>query len=443
MSRHLFETYRLILLLLSLGSTLQIVSQPQVNYDESKVRPYTLEDPLCFVNGKKVHTVTDWEKRRQEILGIFQREMYGQIPPASPIWLDTQEEGITLGGFAWRKQVRMFFRADRTGPYIDWLILIPCHIQEPAPVIMTLNYYGNHTILADKEIIITKNWMDNDATFKIVNNHATEEGRGVYLNPNMRSTFPVSMILARGYAFVTACYADISPDPERRKDNPDIQEKLAYTGVFSLWGERDSERTDNTTALGAWGWALMRGMDMIECDSMLNEKKVVVTGSSRLGKAALIAGAFDTRFPVVVLNQTGGGGAPLAKRNFGENVATEISMFTHWYCKAYSKYAGHEENMPFDQHLLLSCIAPRALLVEGFDEKWFDTKGEFLALQAASPVWEKLGKKGLPCVDWPNDYDTSAIGVNLGYVRRNLRHGLAVIDWEWMLSFADQHINKK
>ena len=167
-----------------------------------------------------------------------------------------------------------------------------------------------------------------------------------------------------------------------------------------------------------------------------------MTGSSRLGKAALIAGAFDTRFPVVVLNQTGGGGAPLAKRNFGENVATEISMFTHWYCKAYSKYAGHEENMPFDQHLLLSCIAPRALLVEGFDEKWFDTKGEFLALQAASPVWEKLGKKGLPCVDWPNDYDTSAIGVNLGYVRRNLRHGLAVIDWEWMLSFADQHINK-
>ena len=26
----------------------------EVNYDESKVGPYTLEDPLRFVNGKKV-----------------------------------------------------------------------------------------------------------------------------------------------------------------------------------------------------------------------------------------------------------------------------------------------------------------------------------------------------------------------------------------------------
>ena len=30
----------------------------QVNYDESKVKPYTLEDPLRFVNGKKVKITT-------------------------------------------------------------------------------------------------------------------------------------------------------------------------------------------------------------------------------------------------------------------------------------------------------------------------------------------------------------------------------------------------
>jgi hypothetical protein len=93
--------------------------------------------------------------------------------------------------------------------------------------------------------------------------------------------------------------------------------------------------------------------------------------------------------------------------------------------------------MPFDQHLLLACVAPRALLIEGFDKPWFDTKGEFLALQAASPVWTFLGEKGLPAVEWPADYNTSAIGPRVGYVRRDQGHGIAAIDWHWMLDFAD------
>jgi hypothetical protein len=182
----------------------------------------------------------------------------------------------------------------------------------------------------------------------------------------------------------------------------------------------------------------MRGMDMIEQDKRLDARKVILTGCSRLGKAALIAGAFDERFPVVVPVQTGGGGVPLAKRYYGENVKTMTTMFTHWYCKAWNKYADNEQAMPFDQHLLLSCIAPRALLVEGFNEPWFDTKGEFLALKVASPVWKKLGKTGLPDVSWPDNYDTKAIGKYLGYVRRTEQHGFSVYDWMWMTDFADK-----
>ena len=224
-------------------------------------------------------------------------------------------------------------------------------------------------------------------------------------------------------------------------DGEFLQKDFAYTGIFSLWGKRDPSRTDNTTALTAWAWALRRGMDMIEKDSMLDQGHVLLTGSSRLGKAALIAGAFDERFPVVVPNQTGGGGVPLAKRNFGETITTEMKSFTHWYCKAYGRYAGHEDIMPFDQHMLLTCVAPRALLVEGFDQPWFDTKGEFLSVQAASPVWKFLGKPGLPEVSWPDDYDTKAIGPVLGYVRRDQEHGIAMIDWLWMLDFADRQFS--
>ena len=89
----------------------------EVNYDESKIGEYTLPDPLTFVNGKKVKTVQDWKQRRQEILDIFQREMYGQMPPKpETLVLETIEEGETLAGFAKRKQVRMWFKADTTGP---------------------------------------------------------------------------------------------------------------------------------------------------------------------------------------------------------------------------------------------------------------------------------------------------------------------------------------
>jgi len=399
----------------------------EVNYDESKVGPYTLEDPLQFVNGKKVRNLGDWQKRRQEILGIFQSEMFGQMPPKSDIYLETIDEGVTLAGFGLRRQKRMWFRSDKTGPFIDWLIVTPRHAQGPVPTIILLNYRGNHTVLSDQEIIETQSLETP------TNLYRSGAKRGLYVDPNQDNVFPTSMMLARGYALVTACYCDISPDPTQ----PEAQEKYAYTRCFELWPPRNPDRDDNTTSLNAWAWGLMRGMDMIEQDSTLDASRVLLTGFSRLGKAALIAGAFDERFPVVVPVQTGGGGVPLAKRNFGENITTEVRAFTHWYCKAYRKYAGHEDTMPFDQHLLLACVAPRALLVEGFDQPWYDAKGEYLSVKAASPVWEKFCKGGMPKVDFPDDYDKSAIGHKLGYVRRSENHGISSYDWNWMMDFAD------
>lgn len=404
----------------------------EVNYDESKIPPYTLEDPLKFVDGRKVRNAKDWELRREEILGIFQREMYGQMPPKSPITTEILEEGITLAGFGIRRQVRMWFRSDKTGPKVDWLIITPRYAKEAAPTIIFLNYNGNQTLLEDKEILLTDGWIRDEEGMS-VNHKAIESTRGYYAGQSSDSVYPIGMLIAQGYAVVTACYGEISPDPT----GEEAQDKLAYTNIFDLWAPRDNSRDDNTTALGAWAWTLMRGMDMIEQDPRLDSKRVLLTGYSRLGKAALIAGAFDVRFPVVVPVQTGGGGCPLAKRFYGENVAIMTKAFTHWYCKAWKKYAGKEQTMPFDQHLFLSCIAPRALLVEGFDEGWFDTKGEFLALRAASPVWEKLCKKGLPKVDWPDDYDTKAIGKYLGYVRRSEKHGISAYDWKWMIDFAE------
>ena len=93
--------------------------------------------------------------------------------------------------------------------------------------------------------------------------------------------------------------------------------------------------------------------------------------------------------------------------------------------------------------MLLACVAPRHLLIEGFDQEWFDTRGEYLACQAASPVWEFLGKPGLPKKPFPQDFDTSCIGSHLGYVRRSGNHGFSPYDWRWMLDFADRAFSWK
>lgn len=361
------------------------------NSDEDKVKPYTLPDPLVFADGTPVATPEQWQARRREILDIFQREMYGEMPPASPIHVERHGEDRVLMSFC------------EGGPAIDWLIIYP-DTPGPVPAIIMLNFIGNDNVLAGKT------------------------------GPDPATVFPIDEILARGYALVTACYTDISPDPDSVTDKAQ-QLSQARTGIYELW-----DNNITTGSLIAWAWVLCRGMDMLEKDDRIDASRVVLTGCSRLGKTALVAGAFDERFAVVALNQTGGGGVPLHKRNFGEYIGSEVDHFGYWWSQAFAKYAGKEDEMPFDQHMLVACIAPRPLLVEGFNKPWFDTRGEFLSLKAASPVWEFLGAKGLPDVEWPDNEDTSAIGQTLGYARRDGGHGIAAIDWKWLLDFADKNL---
>ena len=415
-----------------------VVREP--NYDKTKIAPYVLEDPLKFLDGRKV-TAANWAERRREILGIFAKEMFGQPPPApETVVTELVDEKVgAAAGFAIRRQYAMWFRADKSGPRINWIVWLPRYAKKPVPVISFLNYRGNYELVCDKDIPVMQAWSREGDPAE--SHRVSEKTRGRLQNANESTVFPLGTILARGYAVMSACYCEVSPDPDRWAKDEDKypQDGFSYTGVFDLWPKRDPKRTDNVTAIGAWAWALSRGLDLAERIPEIDAKRSVVTGCSRLGKSALLAAARDERFAVCVPNQTGGGGVPLAKRDYGENISTENRMFTHWYCTAYAKYAADPAKLlTFDQHLLCAAIAPRALLVEGFGSPWFDTEGEDLALRAASPVWELLCGTGLPKGEWPEPYETTAIGTRLGYVRRTEDHGIAACDWQWTLDFADR-----
>ena len=86
---------------------------------------------------------------------------------------------------------------------------------------------------------------------------------------------PIETICARGYALLTACYGQISPDAEVKLG---FDEAFCYTGVFSLWPKRDESRDDNITAIGAWAWTLSRGLDLAERIPEVDAAKSVVTG---------------------------------------------------------------------------------------------------------------------------------------------------------------------
>lgn len=442
---------RTALVTLGVAAALTAAARP-ANYDETKIAPYRLEDPLTFADGTKLTSPDQWPARRAEIVKIFEREMYGRTPPPpEAVVTEMFEEGVTLDGLGIRRQYHMWFRKDRTGPCVNWILFLPNRIQglapkkengrivcenaEKCPVILFLNYRGNHELATDPEIPVQKGWSRNGARYGVADHKVSEKSRAHARRTDTSSPFPLETILARGYAVMSACYCEISPDPDGGKEP---QDKLAYTGVFELWGARDPAATDNITSLGAWAWTLSRGLDLAFTIPELDAKRNVATGCSRLAKTPLLACSRDERFAVCVPNQTGGGGVPLAKRNYGENVSTEMKMFTHWYCAAYNKYVDNEQAMAFDQHLLVASIAPRRILVEGFNSGWFDTKGEWLACRAASSAWEFLGKPGLPKGDFPENFETRCIGPYLGYVRRGGQHGITGYDWKWTLDFADR-----
>jgi len=395
-----------------------------------------LPDPLRFQDGRRVTTAEEWRSRRAEILELFQREMYGRMPP-KPAAMVTEllDERETCSTFAVRRRLRMWFRADKTGPFVDWTVLRPKNARKSCPPIVFLNSIGDFQLLPDEDLtaadgFVTEYAPSSESRAKVPQGKGQ---RGIWCNPNNRYHWPVGAILAHGFAVVTACYYDIAPDPSEKDRRATEWRKRC----FELWPETEG-RPDDTRALMAWAWGLCRGLDLAEKEPGIDASRAVVTGCSRLGKAALLAGAFDERFKVVVPNQTGKGGAPLTRHVRGETIEREASSFPHWFAPPYLAYAGRDRELPYDQHLLLSCVAPRALLIEGFDQTWFDTESEFMALKAASPVWKFLGAQGLPEVGWPDDFETSAVGRQVGYVRRNGPHGLWAYDWMWLMGFASR-----
>ena len=415
----------LLLSVLAVPHASQGQEPPDTNYDESKVPQYELPDPLVCFDGRTVSDAAMWrEVRRPEILRAFAEHVYGRTPE-----IKTSLRFETLGadtmvfdGLATRKQIRIRWLESDDAPWIDLLLYVPNNRSGPAPVFLGLNY-GNQGVDPDPGIIPSRNAVCQ---------------RGEHAH-----RWPLETLLKRGYAVASFHGGDIELD--RHGSGCQFTTEGWQKGIrhFVMQQNGQTELADDEWgSIGAWAWGLSRALDYLQTDPTIDGNRVAVFGHSRTGKTALWAGAQDERFALVISNDSGQGGASLARRRYGETVAASYALSGIWYCTNYQKYGNNEAELPVDAHLLIALIAPRPVYVASAEQdRWADPRGEFLAARHAEPVYELLGRPGLGVVDMPGV--DRPVGRTIGYHIRTGDHEITPYDWGRYLDFADRHLRKR
>lgn len=405
----------------------EMVAGIPINYDEDKVGTYVLPDPLVLANGDRVEDAETWfSARRPEILALFEENQHGKAPgrPEAMVF-DVFDAGTSaFDGKAIRKQTRIYFRGDRSGPVLNLLSYTPAQASGPVPMLLNISFSANATTVDDAGIAPGLIWS------------AKEKARIPAPAPQAGRAFGrinILPILEAGIGFATFYYGDIDPDDHGA---------VAH-GVRQLYMKPDQvyNTPDEWGAVAAWAWGISRAIDYFETDQAVDAKRVAITGVSRLGKTVLWAGARDTRVAAVIASVSGETGAAISRRNFGETIAHYVapSRYPYQYAANYARYAAEPKSAPMDGNLLVSLIAPRPLLLQtGSTDHWSDPKGEFLSALDASRVYELLGKKGLETDIWPEAGQKT--GHDLVYYMHDGGHGVKPEDWPVFINFLKTHL---
>ncbi len=325
-----------------------------------------LPELLRMTNGQQIRTPEQWQQHRTELKDMLQYYEYGHLPP--------RPDSVT---------------ADQ---------LVSSLSNDPAVVQQRLEL-----------VIGTREQL----RMQVAISRPQPDGRYPVIVTEVHSIAPlpcIPLFIEQGYMFVQYQRENLAPD---RAD------------VVS--SARQAYPNQDGATLAIWAWGAMRVVDYLETRCDVDLARVAITGHSRGGKAALLAGALDERFALVAPNGSGCGGAgcfrdtPRTAESLEQ--ITDPRRFGYWFHPRLRWFAGREDRLPFDQHFLKALVAPRALLcTEARGDLWANPPGTIRTSQAAQQVFQFL-----------------AVPDKQGLHFREGQHDQTLEDWQALLTFAQWH----
>lgn len=326
-----------------------------------------LPDPFLMNDGHRVQNSKDWSKRREEIKAMLLYYEYGH--PAPPVVVVGEELSSKSLGSSGATERQMLVSIEKKVSY-HLVLTIPTG-KGPFPVIIKGDLCWGRVAPAIVETAVK-----------------------------------------RGYIVAEFDRTEIAPDSADRTK-----------GVHALFPEYDW----STSA--AWAWGFHRTVDYLLQQNFVDPKRLAITGHSRGGKAALLAGALDERIALTAPNGSGAGGAGCYRilGEKSEDIGAITSRFPFWFHPRFKDFVGHVDQLPFDQHFLRALVAPRALLsTEALGDLWANPMGSQVSFVAARQVYEFLGA-----------------GNRTGIHFREGKHEQNATDWSALLDFADLQFSGK
>lgn len=353
-----------------------------------------LPDPFTFLNGKRVHSPADWEKRRTEIKNLAQYYEFGSMPP--PPQSVTAESSPGSAGAPQYNTITVTVEDHGTTASFKPILYLPSVGRPPYPVIVEEDFAASP-----------------------------------------KFSPPSKAFLQGGYAILSIP----TWDSAKFKLSGVASDDGNHTGAFfSLYPYQLDAAGNDCGVLLAWAWGASRGVDALEYlvahdaayAHLLDVHKLVVTGFSRWGKAALLAGFLDDRFLVTAPGGSGSGGAapyrydsfgnrPFRSAPFGneypwgrspgtESMGDHVRHQTHNSNEMIRRFLndtipapveprmyltstwGYGDRLPYDHHEEIAAIAPRAVLIDNTNDDYADNaEGDAIGYEGAMPVYRFLG----------------------------------------------------
>jgi hypothetical protein len=393
------------------------------NIDQLPNRP-AMPDVMTLDNGRKVKTLKQWNERRTEMMRTLEYYAVGQAPPppGNVKGVEVSSQMLMDGKVKYRL-VHLTFGPNESLS-LDIGIFTPA-TGGPFPTLVSPSGTPPGATPLP-HLAQGANQGRNEDVLLVVGPMTDQGGRGQMRAFGPRTAEQIAEsnpALAHGFAFVTFNNNDCGEDTTLRL--PDGSWAYRTTRFFLAYPNYD------WGLLRAWAWGASRIADYLVTDPSIDKNKLIITGVSRTGKAALIAGAFDDRWAMVAPVASSGGGTPAYRysgsvpdRGGKEGLTEMVRKYPNWFSPHLHQFWGQPDKLPFDEHWLIALVAPRPLIsLEGDHDQNVNLNGVYQSLLAARPAYAFF-------------HATDKLGVSFA----NRPHGMVQGDWDALLGVADKFL---